>query len=105
MFAVIEAKGKQYRVEPGDLIKTEKIDGEPGGKVVFDKVLLVGGSESPLVGNPTVTGCVVEATLIETRKGPKVLVGKFKRRKKYRRKKGHRQWYSKVKIDNIVLPT
>jgi len=104
MYAVIEAKGKQYRVEPGDVIKTERIEGEPGSKVVFDRVLFVGGTENPLLGQPVLKGAVVEATLLETAKGPKILVGKFKRRKKYRRKKGHRQWYSKLRIESIVLP-
>ncbi len=96
MFAVIETGGKQYIVKEGDVIRVEKLPVE-GKEVVFDKVLMVGDK----VGTPYVEGATVEADLIRTAKAKKVIVFKFKRRKGYKRKKGHRQWFSEVRIKKI----
>lgn len=100
MYAVIETGGKQYRVEPGDLIQIEKLTGDAGEQVNFDRVLLVGG-ESVQVGGPSVAGATVTGTIVEQKKGSKVVVFKFKRRKMYRRKQGHRQQLTAVRIDEI----
>ncbi len=96
MFAVIETGGKQYIVKEGDVIRVEKLNTN-GKKVIFDKVLMVGDK----VGSPYVEGATVEADLIRTDKAKKVIVFKFKRRKGYKRKKGHRQWFSEVRIKKI----
>ena len=98
MFAVIESGGKQYIVKEGDVIKVEKLPVEEKSEVSFDKVLMVGDK----VGNPYVENAKVEAKVVKTAKAKKVIVYKFKRRKGYKRKKGHRQWFSEVKITKIV---
>src|SRR6185503_17647599 len=99
MYAVIKTGGKQYRVQPGDLLVVEKLDGEAGAEVAFDQVLMLGGEGGELaVGAPTIAGAVVRATLIETRKGDKVKVFKKKRRQGYRRTHGHRQFESVLRV-------
>ena len=101
MFAVIESGGKQHRVEPGEVLKLEKLGVAPGGNVVFDKVLLVGDGESVNVGTPYVDGGTVTAEVVAEGRHPKIRVIKFKRRKDYMRRQGHRQWYSEVRITDI----
>ena len=101
MYAVIKTGGKQYRVQPGDLLVVEKLDGEPGANVAFGDVLLLGDGEAVTVGEPTVKGASVAATLIETRKGEKVKIFKMRRRKHYQKNQGHRQNYTEVRIDDI----
>ena len=91
MYAVIQTGGKQYRVQAGDVLVVEKLAGEPGAEVAFDKVLMLGGEGGVTVGAPLVDGAVVTATLIETRKGAKIKVFKKIRRQGYRRTNGHRQ--------------
>ncbi len=98
MFAVIESGGKQYIVKEGDVIRVEKLPVEEKSEVSFDKVLMVGDK----VGNPYVENAKVEAKVVKTAKAKKVIVYKFKRRKGYKRKKGHRQWFSEIKITKIV---
>ncbi len=98
MFAVIESGGKQYIVKEGDVIRVEKLPVEEKSEVSFDKVLMVGDK----VGSPYVENAKVEAKVVKTAKAKKVIVYKFKRRKGYKRKKGHRQWFSEVKITKIV---
>ncbi len=98
--AVIRTGGKQYRVTEGDTIKVEKLEGDPGAKIQFDEVLLVGG-DKPKVGKPTVSGAKVSGEIIAQTRGDKLIVFKFKRRKKYRRKAGHRQALTQVKITGI----
>lgn len=98
MFAVIESGGKQYIVKEGDVIRVEKLPVEEKSEVSFDKVLMVGDK----VGNPYVENAKVEAKVVKTAKAKKVIVFKFKKRKGYTRKKGHRQWFSEVKITKIV---
>lgn len=101
MYAVIKTGGKQYRVQTGDLLVVEKLDGEPGANVAFGEVLMLGEGESVTVGAPTVSGASVAATLIETRKGDKVKIFKKIRRQGYRRTRGHRQWESVLRVTAI----
>ncbi len=101
MYAVVEWGGKQYKIEEGSILDVEKIDGEEGSLVVFDKVLLYSDGDKIHVGNPYIEGMQVKATLEEQRKGKKVIVFKYRRRHKYRVKNGHRQRLSRVKINKI----
>lgn len=101
MFAVIKTGGKQYKVAAGDKLVVEKLEGEPGSLVTFGDVLMVGGDAGVTVGAPTVAGATVTAELVETRKGDKVMVVKKTRRNTYRRRNGHRQWGSVVKITAV----
>jgi large subunit ribosomal protein L21 len=101
MFAVIKTGGKQYKVAKDDIIIVEKLDTETGKKVSFDDVLMCGTDADVTVGAPTIAGAKVSGEVIEQRKGDKVLVFKKKRRQTYRRKKGHRQNETVVKITDI----
>jgi large subunit ribosomal protein L21 len=101
MFAVIQTGGKQYRVAMGDSLRVEKLPGDVGGAVTFDKVLLVGG-ESTKVGTPHVAGAKVSATIVAQDRDKKIIVFKFRRRKNYRRKNGHRQPFTELKITAIT---
>jgi large subunit ribosomal protein L21 len=101
MFAVIKTGGKQYRVAAEDLLKVEKIKGEPGEIVQFGEVLVVGG-DSPTLGTPTVAGASVAAEVVEQGRGPKVIAFKKRRRKNSRRKRGHRQEFTLVRITEIL---
>lgn len=103
MFAVIETGGKQYKVKKGDIITVEKIEGGEGTKVEFNKVLLLNTGDQLKIGTPLVEGVKVEGEILKQGKGEKLIVFKFKRRKRYRRKKGHRQLYTQVKINEIVF--
>jgi large subunit ribosomal protein L21 len=102
MYAVIKTGGKQYRVQAGDMLIVEKLDGEPGAKVAFDQVLMLGDGAGVTVGAPTVADAVVSATLVETRKGEKIKVFKKTRRKGYRRTGGHRQIESVLRVTAIA---
>ncbi|WP_395671378.1 50S ribosomal protein L21, partial [Phenylobacterium sp.] len=101
MYAVIKTGGKQYRVQPGDLLVVEKLDGEPGADVAFGEVLMLGDGDAVTLGAPTVAGASVAATLIETRKGEKVKIFKKIRRQGYRRTRGHRQQESVLRVTAI----
>ena len=101
MYAVIQTGGKQYRVQPGDVLVVEKLSGEPGAEVAFDKVLMLGGEGGVTVGAPLVEGAVVTATLIETRKGAKIKVFKKIRRQGYRRTNGHRQPETVLRVTGL----
>ena len=101
MYAVIATGGKQYRVSEGDRVCVEKLPGEVGKKVVFDSVLMVGGNDAPKVGTPTIKGAKVEAKIEAQDKARKITVFKFKQRKKYRKKYGHRQPFTAVTITKI----
>ncbi len=103
MYAIIEAGGKQYRVSEGDLIDVERRSGEVGQVVDFQEVLLVGDQEIIHVGKPVLAGARVVGTIAEQGKEAKIIVFKMKRRKKYRRKQGHRQLFTRVRIDQIEL--
>jgi len=100
MYALVEFKGKQYKAEKGALLKVDKIDAEPGASVSIDTVLLVSG-DSVKVGNPYVSGAKVSATVESHGKDAKIIVFKYKPKKDYRRKQGHRQQYSIIKIGDI----
>lgn len=102
MYAVIKTGGKQYRVQAGDLLVVEKLEGEPGAAVAFGEVLMLGEGEAVTVGAPTVDGAVVSGTLIETRKGEKVKIFKKIRRQGYRRTRGHRQLESVVRVTSVA---
>lgn len=102
MYAVIETGGKQYRVEPGDVIDVERLPAAGDeDKVVFDRVLMVGGDGDVKVGDPVLSGAAVDAVRVADVRAPKILVFKKKRRKGYRRKNGHRQDLLRVRIENI----
>lgn len=101
MYAIIETGGKQYKVEEGRFIKVEKLDAGEGEEVVFDRVLLVAGDEGVQVGKPTVEGAKVTGKVLEQAKDKKIIVFKYKPKKRYRRKYGHRQPYTKVLIEKI----
>ena len=101
MYAVIKTGGKQYRVKEGDLLEIDKLGAEKGRKVIFDRVLLIEDEGRVLVGTPVVENAVVRAEVVENFKGEKVLIFKKKRRKQYRRTKGHRQELTKVRIEKI----
>lgn len=102
MYAVIKTGGKQYRVAPDDVLTIEKVEGDAGAKVEFAEVLMIGGSGEPKLGTPLVSGAKVVAELVEQTRGPKVIAFKKRRRKNSRRKRGHRQDLSTVRIKNIV---
>lgn len=101
MYAIIETGGKQYRVAQGDVIDVELLDAQVNGNVEFKHVLLVNSGGSVKVGAPHLTGYVVKADYLEEVKGPKVVAFKYKQRKPFRRKVGHRQRYARIKITEI----
>lgn len=100
-YAIIETGGKQYRVSVGDRLSVEKLEVEDGGTITFDKVLLLGGGGSTTVGAPTVAGASVTATVDETYRGEKIVVFKYKAKKGYRRRTGHRQTLTRLSITGI----
>lgn len=99
--AVIRTGGKQYRVAQGDVVRVEKLSGSPGDKIKFDEVLFLGG-DSPKFGSPLVSGASVSGEIVTQGRGEKLVIFKFKKRKKYRRKNGHRQSFTAVKITEVV---
>ena len=100
MYAIIATGGKQYKVTEGDIIRVEKLGAEKDSVVSFDQVLAVNNGELK-IGNPTVAGATVSATVIEEGRGRKVIVYKYKRKTGYHKKNGHRQLFTQVKIDKI----
>lgn len=103
MYAVIETGGKQYRVQEGDVISVEKLNVSAGDKVVFDKVLVLNDGKTVLVGAPVVDAAKVEGSVIENGKGQKVIIFKYKSKKDYRKKQGHRQPYTKIQIEGLTV--
>ena len=101
MYAIIKTGGKQYKVSEGDLVRVEKLAYEVGDTVDFDQVLLVSNDGELKVGSPLVEGAKVSATVEDQNKDKKIVVYKFKPKKQYRKKQGHRQPYTLVKIDSI----
>ena len=101
MYAVIKTGGKQYRVKAGDMLVVDKLDGEAGAKVAFDQVLMLGAGEAVVLGAPVVEGAVVDAVLVETRKGEKIKVFKKIRRQGYRRTQGHRQHETVLRVTGV----
>ena len=104
MYAVIETGGKQYRVQPGDTVVVETLPGESGDAIEFGRVLLISDDESVAVGRPLIEGARVTGKIVEHGLGEKLTVYKFKRRKNYRKRNGHRQQYTAVKIESVVGP-
>ncbi len=101
MYAIIETGGKQYRVSEGDTITVERLTSEVGAQVTLSEVLFVGGSETPQVGSPLLKGASVTGTVLAHDRSAKVRVVKLKKRKHYRRTKGHRQSFTRLRIDGI----
>ena len=101
MIAVVQTGGKQYKVSEGDEIQVEKLDGKVGESINLEKVLVCGEGESTKVGTPFLEGCSVVCEVTEQFRGKKIIVFKMKRRKGYRRKAGHRQGYTEVKVESI----
>ena len=101
MYAVVETGGKQYKVAEGDVLFVEKLEGEAGDNVELDKVLLVSNGGDITVGKPYVEGAKVNVSIEEQGKGKKIIVFKYKAKKDYRKKQGHRQPYTKIKIEKI----
>lgn len=101
MYAVIKTGGKQYRVQKDDIIEVELLDAEVGASVTLDEVLLVGNEGKAKIGAPTVAGASVKADVLNQKKGDKIIVFKKKRRQNYRRKNGHRQLITVLKITDI----
>jgi large subunit ribosomal protein L21 len=101
MYAVVTSGGKQYKVEEGETLQIEKIAGKVGSPVTFDQVLMISDGAEVNIGQPTLAGATVEGHIVEQGKSKKIIVFKYKRRKRYRRKQGHRQQFTAVKIDSI----
>ena len=102
MYAVVKTGGKQYRISPGEKLKVEQLTADVGAEVVLDQVLMVGEGESVRVGQPTVAGATVKATVLSHGRGEKVGIFKMRRRKHYQKHQGHRQNYTELKIDSIT---
>ena len=101
MYAVIKTGGKQYKVEKGSTLRVEKLDGDAGTKLEFAEVLLVADGDNVQIGTPVLGGAKVLAEIVAQEKGDKLIVFKFRRRKAYRRKNGHRQQYTAIKVTDI----
>jgi len=102
MFAVLNTGGKQYKVSQGDLINIEKLESDVGDKVTLSQVLMVGEGENVEVGSPYISNCEVTGEVVEQGKSAKIIVFKKRRRKNYRRKNGHRQRFTQLKITEII---
>ena len=102
MYAVVKTGGKQYKVAPGEKLKVEQIPADVGTEVILDLVLMVGEGESVRVGQPTVAGATVKATVVAHGRGEKIRIFKMRRRKHYQKHQGHRQNYTELQIDAIV---
>jgi large subunit ribosomal protein L21 len=102
MYAVIKTGGKQYKVAPGEKLKVEQIPADVGAEVVLDQVLMVGDEADVRLGQPTVAGATVKATVLSHGRGEKVKIFKMRRRKHYQKHQGHRQGYTELRIEGIV---
>jgi large subunit ribosomal protein L21 len=102
MYAVVNSGGKQYKVQQGQVLRVEKIPGDVGNPVIFDRVLMFSDGENVSIGQPSLEDVAVEGHIIEQGKAKKIIVFKYKRRKRYRRKRGHRQEFTAVLIDSIA---
>jgi large subunit ribosomal protein L21 len=103
MYAIFRAAGKQFRAEQGKTLRLPRLDAEPGTKLTFDEVLLASDGETVRAGTPLVKGASVTAEVVAEGKEPKIYVFKFKRRKNYRRKTGHRQHFTEVRVTGLKL--
>jgi len=105
VYAIIETGGKQYRVAPGDVLVVEKLPGDAGTELTFDRLLMVVGDEGqPVVGTPYVEGARAVGQVVSQGRGKKILVFKYKPKSNYRRRQGHRQYQTRVRIERIELP-
>jgi large subunit ribosomal protein L21 len=102
MYAVVKSGGKQYKVQEGETLRVEKLPGEVGAEITFDDVLLFSDGENVQVGTPRLDNVTVKGTVVEQGQARKIIVFKYKRRKRYRRKQGHRQQYTAVKVESIA---
>ena len=102
MYAVVSSGGKQYKVQKGEILRVEKISGDIGAPVLFDKVLMFSDGENVNIGQPVLENISIKGHIVEQDKAKKIIVFKYKRRKRYRRKQGHRQQYTAIKIDSIA---
>lgn len=103
MYAVVKSGGKQYKVQEGETFRVEKLPGDVGAEIAFDDVLMVADGENVQVGTPNLDNVAVKGTVVEQGQTKKIIVFKYKRRKRYRRKQGHRQQYTAIKIDSITI--
>lgn len=103
MYAIVKTGGKQYRVQPGDVVRLESLEAPVGSTVTLGEVLLLGGDKGIQVGSPRVESASVQGTVVEQGRGAKIRVFKYKKRKHYRRTKGHRQSFTAVRIDKVVV--
>lgn len=103
MYAIVESGGRQYRAEAGHTFSTEKLPFEVGEQIALDNVLLLVDGDNVQVGQPTISGVSVKATVIDQYKGKKIFVWKYKPKKRYRRRQGHRQQYTRLRVDEIVV--
>ena len=101
MYAIVDSGGKQYKVQEGEILRVEKLAGEMGDDVSFDKILMFSDGENVNIGTPLLEDVAVSGHIVEQGKAKKIIVFKYKRRKRYRRKQGHRQQFTAVKIDSI----
>lgn len=101
MYAIVDSGGKQYKVREGEIIRVEKLTGEAGDSVSFDKILMFSDGDNVNIGTPLLEDVTVNGHIIEQGKAKKIIVFKYKRRKRYRRKQGHRQQFTAVKVDSI----
>jgi large subunit ribosomal protein L21 len=102
MYAVVNTGGKQYKVQQGEVLRVEKIPGDVGSPVTFDRVLMFSDGENVSIGQPVLDNVAVEGHIVEQGKAKKIIVFKYKKRKRYRRKQGHRQTFTAVQIDSIA---
>ena len=102
MYAIVNINGNQTKVTPDEVLEVPQLSGEPGAKLTFDKVLLVGNGEKISVGQPSVKGASVAVEILEHLRGPKLRIFKFKRRREYRRRKGHRDALTRIRVTAIT---
>ena len=103
MYAVVKSGGKQYKVQEGETFRVEKLPGDVGAEIAFDDVLMVADGENVQIGTPNLDNVAVKGTVVEQGQAQKIIVFKYKRRKRYRRKQGHRQQFTAIKIDSITI--
>jgi large subunit ribosomal protein L21 len=102
MYAVVKSGGKQYKVQEGETFQVEKLPGEVGAEITFDDVLMFSDGENVQVGTPVLDNVTVKGTVVAQGQAKKIIVFKYKRRKRYRRKQGHRQQFTAIKVDSIA---
>lgn len=103
MYAVVKSGARQYRANVGDTIRVEKLPFDPGEQIELDEVLLVVDDDEPTIGRPSVEGAKVLATVVAQEKGPKITIFKYRPSKRYRRHAGHRQHYTRLRVDDIIV--